>query len=183
MMKKKLIAQKAEKQARGKALDEYQRKLREVQDGGDVRENSIKERELKLEYSQWLRDPNPLAEITKYKQNEPVSYENMRKMGVYDVLDYSAEEVIDEFTYKNMYSDIKKSGIVHDNIIENENEGQMFDYQRAFMDEHDVATHDYRDEQTDRTLDSFINEESDIFESYKEKPQEAVKDTYLHRKL
>ena len=51
-------------------------------------------RELEAEYAMWLREPVHLVKFKKYDENKPVDYENIRKLGINDVLDFDADEVV-----------------------------------------------------------------------------------------
>jgi hypothetical protein len=40
-----------------------------------------------MDYAEWLEEPKHIVKFKNYKETEPVSYENIRKLGISDVLD------------------------------------------------------------------------------------------------
>jgi hypothetical protein len=91
---------------------------------------------------------------------------NMHEDEVINVLKHQDHEVVKECTIDELLTIFKKHAYVEPSL--NSGEGQMFKYQQTEMDQEDLAMHDFRKGDGDRTLQDFYTEEksTDIYEKY-----------------
>ena len=87
-----------------------------------------------------------------------------------DVLKLAPEEGIKDMTLDEYLHTYKDQADFELNWEKN-NDGQMSRYQKAYMDDYDIAMTEFReqDQSQSRTLDQFNNEEADIYDEYRNK--------------
>jgi hypothetical protein len=75
---------------------------------------------------------------------------------VLDVLNFAAEEVVEDITIDQYLDQYKDFAPISERLVEND--GEMYRYQQTFIDEKDLAQHDFRkDKAGTKSLEDFIH--------------------------